>query len=177
MYPSSAREVAGQHASSSGEEQLPYHNLDEKEDNLFSTRCVAAFSGEAFWVVSIITAQSPSSKGRCQCWLNSVFSESRLEVLTFIGFQMSNWQSNSQSRIGRRPQAAQNRFWCQFPSADKYWPTKSNINLPSRLSINKQSCWYTNTRYQRAPDTFMLFFEFITLQHFLLKSFTKALNF
>lgn len=37
MYPSSARGVAGQNASSSGEEQLPYHNLDEKEGNLFST--------------------------------------------------------------------------------------------------------------------------------------------
>lgn len=119
-YTSSAREGAGQHAASSGEEQPPYHNLDGKEGNLFSTQCAAGFPGEAFWVVSIITAQSPSSKAHYQRWLNSVFSESRLEVLTFIRFQMWNWQSNSQSRIGRRPQATQNRFWCQFPSTDKY---------------------------------------------------------
>lgn len=35
--PSSAREVAGQHGSSSGGEQPPYHNPDENQSNLFST--------------------------------------------------------------------------------------------------------------------------------------------
>ena len=139
--------------------------------------CSASFFNavEAFWIVSISTAQSPSSQAHWQCWLNFVFSESRLEVLMFVGFQMSDWQLDSQSGIDRRPQATQKRFWCQFPSADKYRPTKTNINLPSRLSINKQSCWYTNTRYQRAPDTFMLFF--ITLQHLPSQKFYKSSEF
>lgn len=85
-----------------------HKNNLEKGGNLFSTWCVVvAFLGEASGVVPIITAQSPSSGACCQCWLNSGFSESRSEVLTFKGFQISNWQSNSQNRNGRRPQAAQ----------------------------------------------------------------------
>lgn len=177
MYPPSARGVAGQHASSSGEEQLPYHNLDEKEGNLFSTWCFAAFSGEAFWVVSIITEQSLSSTACCQCWLNSVFSESRLEVLTFIGFQMSNCNQIAKAELvgGHR----QHRT-----DSDASFQVLTDINLPRQiLTYHPDYQSISKAVYTPTPDTKehqILLCSSLSLLHFstfLLKSFTKTLNF
>jgi len=123
-------------------------------------------------LVPIMTAQSPLSKAHYQSWLSSALRESRSEVLTFIRFDVTVWQSNGQSEIGWRPWATwNNRILHQFPWADKFQPANQIIHQQTKLLVY-QLQMLKNTRYSG-----VLPLSFLHFSIFLLKSSKKLLIF